>query len=376
MVCYTSIAIACICAILVIYPYVLYPLILRMAPTRPVKAADVDAKPCVTLLFSAYNEAASIETKIENIRELKASYPRLECFAYNDCSTDATGAILERNADILEVVTSERRTGKAHGMKVLVERARGEILVFTDANVTLHGDAIERLISRFADPDVGGVCGTLEYLGADDSVTAQVGSAYWRLEEFLKAEESRTGNVIGADGSIFAIRRELYPTFPDSVLDDLTVSMAAVFAGKRLIRAADVIAYERLVANRHDEFSRKVRIASRAFHTHRFLAPQLRKMAPFDKFKYMSRKFIRWFGALFLVIGFIAACTALWTMSPWLVASAVLAVAAVGAMGVIKPHGPASTIVEIVLALFATLFGIIRAMSGHTVVIWSPAKSR
>ena len=76
------------------------------------------------------------------------------------------------------------------------------------------------------------------------SPTAKVGALYWRLEEATKALESRTGSVMGGDGSIFSIRRSLYPDFPDSVLDDLTVSMSPVFAGKRLIRADDVIAFE------------------------------------------------------------------------------------------------------------------------------------
>src|SRR3546814_6771444 len=100
-------------------------------------------------------------------------------------------------------------------------------------------------------------------MGDGESATASVGSLYWRIEERLKDEESRTGNVLGADGSIFSIRRALYPEFPDSVLDDLTVSMAVVFAGRRLVKAKDVIARERLVAGRGDEYRRKVRIAAR-----------------------------------------------------------------------------------------------------------------
>jgi cellulose synthase/poly-beta-1,6-N-acetylglucosamine synthase-like glycosyltransferase len=300
----------------------------------------------------------------------------MECLAYDDGSTDATCELLGQNPDLIQVIRGRGRTGKAHGMKQLAARATGDIIVFTDANVTLKLDAIDRLVAHYADPSVGGVCGTLEYLGADNSVTAQVGSAYWRLEEYLKAEESRTGNVMGADGSIFSLRRELYPSFPDSVLDDLTVSMAAVFAGKRLIRAADVIAYEKVVAGRKDEFSRKVRIAARAFHTHRFLLPQLRKMSPFDKFKYISRKYLRWFGALFLAIGFVSTCTALWTIAPWLAGLAVAGTVLVVFAGLTFSVGPVSAMLEIVLALTATLIGVAKAMAGKTIVTWTPAKSR
>src|SRR5690606_3537596 len=167
------------------------------------------------------------------------------------------------------------RAGKAHGMKRLAALAASDILVLTDANVLLAEDAIDRLLPYYADSQVGGVLGSLRYIGGDSSATASVGGLYWRLEEHLKDLESRSGNVMGADGSIFSVRRALYPDFPDDVLDDLTVSMAVVFAGRRLIKAQDVIAREMMVARREDEYRRKVRIAARSWHTHRHLRPQL-----------------------------------------------------------------------------------------------------
>jgi cellulose synthase/poly-beta-1,6-N-acetylglucosamine synthase-like glycosyltransferase len=370
-------ALSVISGILVLFPYVLYPTILRMLPAVPVRADAMSLrKPKVTLVFCAFNEARVIGEKLQNLEVLKAAYPDLECLAYDDGSTDATLELMRQRPDLLTVIRGAGRTGKAHGMKLLAARAQGDIIVFTDANVTLKTDAIDRIVAYYTDPNVGGICGTLRYIGAEGSVTARVGGAYWRLEEYLKSLESRTGNVMGADGSIFSLRRELYPSFPDSVLDDLTVSMAAVFAGKRLVRAPDVIAFECLVESREDEFARKVRIAARAFHTHRYLLPQLRKMRLMDKFKYMSRKYIRWFGALFLGIGFLTTCIGLWTISPWLAGFAAAGIASLLYAGAKLRLGPLSAIVEIILALTATLIGVGKAMRGETVVTWNPAKSR
>jgi len=242
--------------------------------------------------------------------------------------------------------------------------------------VLLDEDALERLLARYADPRVGGVLGSLHYLGDGESATAQVGSLYWRIEEWLKDAESRTGNVLGADGSIFSIRRSLYPDFPDSVLDDLTVSMAVIFAGKRLVKAKDVIARERLVTARRDEYRRKVRIAARAWHTHRHLAPQLRQMAALDRFKYASRKILRWFGGLFILIGAIAAAALAWRLSPILFATGVTAVAFVVVIGARSRSGPFAALVDMLIAYAATLQGVLKAMRGRTVTTWNPAKSR
>ncbi|MGE4323016.1 MAG: glycosyltransferase [Sphingobium sp.] len=358
------------------WPFLLYPAILRLAPTRPERPVADARMPSVSLLFCAYNEAAVMPDKLANLRMLKARHPGLDIWAYDDGSSDGTAALIEAEGELVTLVRGPGRTGKAHGMKRLAARARGDVLVFTDANVLLDDQAIERLLARYADPDVGGVLGSLHYVGQGDSATASVGSLYWRIEERLKDEESRTGNVMGADGSIFSIRRALYPDFPDTVLDDLTVSMAVVFAGQRLVKADDVIARERLVTARADEYRRKVRIAARAWHTHRHLRAGLRRMTRFDRFKYASRKIVRWFGALFLATGAIAAGALAWRLSPLLFG--LLLLAALGGLwvGVRSRSGPMAAAVDVLIAYVATLEGIVRAMAGRTMAVWNPAKSR
>lgn len=372
---YSMILLVGLCALLVVYPYVIYPILLKFLPVRQV-ARDPSHSCSATLVFCAYNEGSVIAEKLANIAMLKTRHPDLEVLAFDDGSSDDTYKQLAARPDLLTVFQGGGRNGKAYGMKLLAARAKGEIMIFTDANVLLDGSAVSNLLSWYADEQVGGVCGTLKYLGTEESATASVGGLYWRLEEKLKSQESHTGNVMGADGSIFSLRRTLYPDFPDTVLDDLTVSMAAVFAGKRLIKVDDVIAYERLVASRGEEFARKVRIASRAYHTHLYLRPQLAQMKLRDKFKYLSRKVIRWFGGLFLIVGTGLTLLTAALISPLLglVALALLLVA--GLLGARIKRGLAGTISEIVLAMLATLLGVLRALRGQTVVTWSPAKTR
>jgi cellulose synthase/poly-beta-1,6-N-acetylglucosamine synthase-like glycosyltransferase len=365
------------CIMLVVYPFTIYPLLLGLLPEKPViRAGEGEALPSASLLFCAYNEVAALPDKIANLRMLKARHPDLEILSFNDGSSDATGALLGDAADILTVVDGPGRSGKARGMKTLAARAKGDVLVFTDANVQLETEAVARLLSCYADPDVGGVLGSLRYEGAGASASANVGGLYWRLEEALKDRESRTGNVMGADGSIFSIRRALYPDFPDHVLDDLTVSMSVVFAGYRLIKARDVIAWEMMVAERRDEMKRKVRIAARSWHTHLYLRPMLRKMSGLDRFKYGSRKLVRWFGGLWLAGGAVAAFVLAWSIAP--AAAAVLALACVVVIGagLTGRKGPFAALIDILLAYFATLRGITLAMRGRDFTIWAPAKSR
>jgi cellulose synthase/poly-beta-1,6-N-acetylglucosamine synthase-like glycosyltransferase len=357
-----------------IYPYLLYGAALRLLPRVPIQT-DWNHKTSFSLLFCAYNEQSHLGAKIANLAQLKECCD-VEILAFDDGSNDGTFELLNEHPDLLSVVRGKGRSGKAHGMKILAQRARGDILVFTDANVILRDDSLRNLGRYFADSNVGGVLGSLHYLKDDSSPTAQVGSLYWRLEEHLKGLESMTGNVIGADGSIFSLRRELYPQFPDTVLDDLTVSMAAIFAGKRLIKAHDVIAYERLVSGRKDEIRRKVRIGSRAYHTHLYLRPQLRRMQPLDRFKYVSRKVTRWFGGISLITGAVAASALLFLISPIALLATSGAMLLVVLAGMHAQHRAFMAAIEILLAIFATLAGVIKAMRGEMHVTWAPAASR
>lgn len=356
-----------------IYPYAIYPLVLKRMPTVPVRCAPVERS--MSLLFCAYNEADVIGAKIANLRELRSRHPDLQVFAFDDGSDDGTFEELSR-ANWIKTIKGAGRSGKAAGMKRLAAMARGEILVFTDANVMLAPDALDRLLPYYGDNSVGGVCGTLHYDSAPGSSMAEVGTAYWRLDEWLRSEEARTGNVMGADGSIFSIRRSLYPEFPDTVLDDFTVSMSVIFAGHRLINAADVNAFENSVSDRREELRRKARIGARAYHTHAYLRPQLRRMAAIDRFKYASRKTARWFGGLFMLAAVILSLGAVATLSLSLAVVACAALAVLAGLIVALPHGIIGKLGDIVLSILATLVGIMRGMRGQTVATWSPSKAR
>lgn len=369
---------AVVCAVAVVYPYILYPAILLLQPRRGIERGRPDAAGGAqfSLLFCAYNEAASMPSKLANIKELKGRYPHLSVLAFDDGSNDGTADMIEREAPYVRLVRGGGRNGKAHGMKLLAAAAESEFLVFTDANVLLDAAALDALAACYADATVGGVCGALRYLGAEGSATASVGSLYWRLDEKIKDLESATGSVMGADGSIFSTRRNLYPDFPDTVLDDFTVSLECVFRGYRLVKSNDVIAYEQLVSARSDEFSRKIRIAARAFGTHRYLRKKRRGMSGFDRFKYMSHKTIRWFGGAFLIVGAAAGFAAAAIVSPLFAVGSFVIVALLLALGLYTDKGILPSCTDIILAMVANLVGVGRALRGRTAVTWNPAKSR
>lgn len=382
----TDLAFVCLgaaglCALAFVYPYLIYPLVLRRLPKAPTAGDGYDdvPRPSAALLMCAYNEEASLPAKIENLRAMKAEVPDLDIFAFSDCSSDATNDLLNGASDILTPVIGTTRTGKVLGMQKLIKLTDADVAVFTDANVMVDPGSLARMLDYFRDPSVGAVATTLIYEeeDADGSVTAQVGGTYWRLEEHIKQFETQSGSMMGADGAFFARRRAGYPAIPSELVDDMAVSIGVLFDGLRCISAADVVGRERSVANRDEEFRRKRRIACGSYSTYRYLRPQLKTMSRLDRFKFFSHKIMRWWGAAVLLVGAL-----LFVAGLLLAGAGVKTWLALGALSVAfvvlgrRDVKGAGALYEIVLAVVATGLGVLESHRGKRYQTWEPAKTR
>lgn len=108
--------------------------------------------PRVSLLFSARDEAEKMPAALRSM--LALDYPAFEVIAADDRSSDGTQEILREFAipcKQLRVVRVDalppRWLGKPHGLYAAYERASGEWLAFTDADVRFHPQALRRAVS-------------------------------------------------------------------------------------------------------------------------------------------------------------------------------------------------------------------------------------
>lgn len=368
--------------LLALHPFVTYPLslyvlrLLRRAPVTPGATPGPGVAPSFAICMCAYNEEAVIAAKIANLLALREQEPDLEILVHVDAASDRTAEILSAYADRITLQVSAERRGKTAGMNSLVARSTASIIVFTDANVMLDAQALPALRRHFADPGVGCVCGNLIYVNSEDSVTAATGSLYWRFEEAIKRLEGATGSVMGADGSLFAIRRHLHHPPPEHIIDDMYVSFRILCDGYRIIQASDVRAYEKSATSAAEEFSRKQRIACQAFNVHRLLWPRLRRLDGVTLYKYLSHKLLRWLCIYLLVLAFASFELALVLAGQAAVAGALAGLAGLGlAIGYRFPLKPFAQIFDILSVLAAVGLGVWRSLRGERFQTWTPAAS-
>jgi hypothetical protein len=220
------------------------------------------------------------------------------------------------------------------------------------------------------------VCGNLNYTNGAASVTASTGSLYWRFEEAIKRLEADTGSTIGADGSIFAVRRALRRAPPDHIIDDMYVSLMVLVEGHRVIQAQDVRAYEESVTHSGEEFGRKVRIACQAFNVHRLIWPRLRKLDLLTRYKYVSHKLLRWVSIYFLALAAVTFLAALVSAGYFMLALALIVMTVLGAwLGHRWSLKPFAQVVDLLSALAGTGLGVWRSIRGERFQTWTPANS-
>jgi glycosyltransferase involved in cell wall biosynthesis len=300
-------------AALVIYVYAGYPLFLlfvrALTGARRTQLA-ADHTPPITLIISAYNEAEIIGEKIANSLSLGYPADRLEILVVSDCSSDGTDEIVTAVKDPrVRLLRMAERGGKTLGLNAAVAAARGEILVFSDANAMYVHDALATLARNFADPGVGAVVGESTY--SQDS-QAQAGadkdeSLYWRYEVMIKRLESALGSTVGGDGAIYAIRKSLYRPMRADALSDFVNPLQIVQAGFRCIYEPQARSIENAAGDFEREFRRKVRIVNRAWRAMMTLKDLLNPLRyGLFSLQIFSHKLLRWLVPVFLVVCLVA----------------------------------------------------------------------
>jgi cellulose synthase/poly-beta-1,6-N-acetylglucosamine synthase-like glycosyltransferase len=340
---------------------------------RVVRRAHIT--PSVSLIISAYNEAAVIRAKLENALALDYPAELLEVVVVSDASDDGTDEIVrEYTGRGARLMRQPERRGKTAGLNAVMPTLRGEIVVFSDANAMYNSDALLKLTRNFADPDVGCVTGEARYVPGGEAPADAGERLYWQYEMQVKRLETALGSMVGGDGAIYAIRRQLWQDLPDNAINDFLNPLQIVAGGWRAIYEPEAICYEETAGTVALEYRRRIRIVSRSW---RAIFQAGNVLNPFKvgifAWSVLSHKVLRWMSGAFAALaglgmmGLYAEAVARWPM-PTLVVSG-LAVAAAWAT---KPGRHATGMLGYFVAItVASVMGMLKGSGGRVSGVWN-----
>jgi len=289
---------------LVLYTWVGYPaLLLAASRLHRLRRTVGSFEPSFSIVVAVHNEETHIAAKLEDC--LRFIYPShlIEILVASDGSNDRTEEIVKefagRDARV-KLVATAGRAGKSGAQNLAPESARGDILLFTDAETRTRPDLLGQIAQHFVDPRIGLVA-TVASFGRPEDAVSRGQSAYWRFEILLRQLESDLGILATASGQAFALRRELFRPIPVQFGDDCIVPLDVRLQGFNVVQDPQAMVWDEMPHTVSGEFRARVRMTARNW------SGILSRPSALNPFRFpatawglISHKFLRWMTPLFL----------------------------------------------------------------------------
>lgn len=299
--------------VLLLATWIGYPLVIGLLARRRQRMASPPPPvlPRVSLIIAAHNEADHIEERLRNVLALDYPADRLEVIVSEDGSVDGTAACVRRFPEV-RLLSHGHRLGKAEALNRAVAEARGDIVVFSDANNAYPEQALRALVAEFADPDVGAVTGR-KSVSAEHGVGAGE-SVYWKLEGWLIERESLCGGAVAGFGEVLALRRNCFLPLPRHVMvnDDLYLLLQVLAQNRRVMAATEAVSQELPSARMADEWERRQRMSVGRCAALWMLRRAIWKARPSFLVKMLFHQILRQVSAIVMALALLAGLPLLW----------------------------------------------------------------
>ena len=366
------------------YAYAGYVILLSLVTgfKKNNKMRNATYTPSVSLIIAAHNEEAVIRRKLlEALHDLDYPKDKLEVIIASDASTDRTDEIVKGFLDQgVVLVRQGERKGKTGVQNLAATQARGDILAFSDATTVYRSGVIRNLVRHFGDSGVGCVGGEEHFVKSDREISEEAGF-FWKYEKLIRQKESEFNTMIGASGCVFAIRKELYETLDDSLIEDFALPLKVASKGYKVVCENEAIAFEEAAVNTRAELARKTRIVTGGVNVLWKMKHLLNPFRyPLLSFQLFSHKIARWLAPVFMLTLFISNMYLI-SQSMFFLAAALAQITFYGLAILghfIRNFKYVPKVVKMVYHFcvmnFAAVFGILRFLKGERRVVWTPAR--
>ncbi len=377
----------------IFYVYAGYPiLITALARFRRPLLCSPGYYPSVTLIFAANNEEKVIARKLENTLALDYPQEKLQILVADDGSIDRTVRIVKNFQDQeVELIAFPERRGKLATLNDAINNARGDIILFSDADNFYPPDALKEAVKYFQFPLIGAVSGGRNVIG--ESSLGDAEGLYWKYEEFIKRQESRFGNCVGVAGDLLAIRRSLFISPPIGIInDDFYMALSVLKQGYRVVYAPEARSYHPVAGTEQGEMERRARMVAGRYQAIFSAWRVLPFRDPIAVWQIVSHKYLRPLVPFAMIIAFLASLFSLFSVPilngpAWLVLASPydrisfvlqLLFYAAAFLGMkIKTRGVLGKVLYLPTFLvnsnLAALHGFYRYISSNQTVVWKKA---
>jgi glycosyltransferase involved in cell wall biosynthesis len=204
---------------------------LRRRAARP---APLDRFPSLTVIIPARNEETNLRRLLPTL--LAQRYPAFDVLVYDDASEDGTAEVVRRLGDgRVRLLRGDGPppgwVGKVHALAEASAEARGELILFLDADAELlRPDALDRLVARFnALPGDATLSGLPHLVGGGTPLVSAIPYIFLSALPLPLVPRLRLPLLSAMNGQFWMIARRTYERLqphrrhPDEVMEDVVI---------------------------------------------------------------------------------------------------------------------------------------------------------
>jgi poly-beta-1,6-N-acetyl-D-glucosamine synthase len=184
----------------------------------------------VTVGICAYNEGLNIGPLLVNVlyeQELPSgSEVLVVCSGCTDNTVEVVQQYAKKDARV-KLYIEEQREGKASAVNQVLKNAKGEDILFVQADTMPHKGCFKKLIAKMHNPNVGLVCAQPQPINNSKELTSKLVRILWRLHDQVFKQLDDGGRARHAS-EVFCVRRDITSKIPsETVNDDAYIALTA-----------------------------------------------------------------------------------------------------------------------------------------------------
>ncbi len=209
---------------------------------------------------------------IASSHEPKTIQQALKAFLQQIQKTDAEVLVVAPDEQTLSVVRKFSQTdhrvqwiqdagrGKPTALNLALQKATGDILIFSDGDVEVAPDALSFLLQPFNNADCGAATGCPVPKNPRNTKFGYWAHVLTSAADTLRLQKDARGEPLEASGYLVAVKRDLLTPLPeDTLADDPVMTSMVLNAGKRMRYAPEARVFVQFPTNYHDWFAQKMR---------------------------------------------------------------------------------------------------------------------
>lgn len=208
-----------------------YPFFLLVFSGKKVKEDSPANEPqSVSVILFSFNNIKYLDQKVQSLMSEMRVFKNYELIIIDNRSCDGSKEVLDNYAGNknIKVLHNDKCKSVASTINIGVREARYEFIIFSDLRQNLCRNALREIVMPLRNKEIGAVSSCLSAIDKNGNV-----SVTRTIENKIKRMESRSGNLIGVYGPLYAIRKDCFRPIPDHiVLEDLYLSLSILQSHK------------------------------------------------------------------------------------------------------------------------------------------------